>query len=91
MMLKIMNPATCSRPTTNWPSRSPRSGTSGARIAASIGAISASVPSEAQQHENRPRRIGERELHDRPVAGPADDDDREVEIDDARARRAPAT
>ena len=54
MMLKIMNPATCSRPTISWASRSPRRGASGARIATSIGPISASVPTRRNSTKTGP-------------------------------------
>ena len=88
MMLKIRKPATCNWPTKNRPSRSPRTGSSGARIASQHRRHQRQRADEAQQHEDRRRRVGERQLHHRPVAGPADDDDREIEIDDPRPRRA---
>jgi len=39
-----------------------------------------------QQDEQQRRRVRQRQLHQRPVAGPGDDDDREVEIDGSRRR-----
>ena len=54
MMLKIMKPATCNWPTMNWPSRSPRRGSSGARSAVSIGPISASVPTRRSSTKTGP-------------------------------------
>jgi hypothetical protein len=44
MMLQIKKPATCNSPTQNSPSRSPRTGDSGCRVATSAGAISARLP-----------------------------------------------
>ena len=83
IMPKIRKPATCNWPTTN--SRAARRGRQQWHAQRDQHrSHQRQRADQAQQHEDRRRCVVQRQFHQRPVAGPADDDDREVEIDDRR-------
>jgi hypothetical protein len=86
-MLQIRNPAICSCPTRKRPSPLARYRQERCAQHQEDRGHDGEGSDQAQQHERKRRCVGERELHQRPVSGPADDDDRQIQIDDARPCR----